>query len=69
MTNPPDLEHDSAPKTPNPGSTEAIKAGCTCPVIDNHHGKGVPVGDLLHREFWITEGCPLHAAKAEGGAA
>jgi len=25
---------------PNPGSPEAIKKGCTCPVLDNGHGKG-----------------------------
>ena len=28
-------------KTPNPGSDAAIEAGCTCPVLDNGHGKGV----------------------------
>lgn len=44
---------------PNPGSKEAIDAGCICPVIDNHHGKGVPKwgGGTA---FWYTEGCPLH---------
>ena len=26
--------------TPNPGTNEAIKQGCTCPVIDNEHGRG-----------------------------
>lgn len=25
---------------PNPGSKEAIELGCTCPVMDNHHGRG-----------------------------
>lgn len=25
---------------PTPGSDEAIKIGCTCPVMDNAHGKG-----------------------------
>ena len=25
---------------PTPGSDEAIKMGCTCPVMDNAHGKG-----------------------------
>ena len=24
----------------NPGSDEARKAGCTCPVMDNAHGRG-----------------------------
>jgi len=45
----------------NPGSKEAQDAGCTCPVVDNHYGEGVP-----HNEgpvFWITEGCPLHDTK------
>lgn len=27
-------------KTPNPGSDEARKLGCTCPVLDNGHGRG-----------------------------
>lgn len=26
--------------TPNPGSDEAIAAGCRCPVLDNAHGRG-----------------------------
>lgn len=26
--------------TPKPGSPEAIAAGCKCPAIDNHHGRG-----------------------------
>lgn len=41
----------------NPGSREAIEAGCTCPVLDNGHGKGSSWGP---DKFWITEGCPLH---------
>ena len=44
--------------TPNPGSDEAIKQGCTCVVMDNCHGWGT----LLYGKgtFWITETCPLH---------
>ncbi len=42
---------------PNPGSEEAVKAGCRCPVIDNHYGKGTPYG------FWMSEDCPLHGYK------
>lgn len=42
--------------TPNPGSDAALALGCTCPVIDNGHGRG-----LDPRGFWITEGCPVHA--------
>lgn len=26
--------------TPNPGSDEAIEQGCSCPVLDNGHGRG-----------------------------
>ncbi len=39
---------------PNPGSDAALDAGCTCPVLDNGHGRR---SDGL---FWITLGCPLH---------
>ena len=41
---------------PNPGSSEAITAGCLCPVLDNNHGRHVPwPGD-----WWINANCPLH---------
>lgn len=39
---------------PNPGSDEAIKLGCCCPVMDNAHGRR---NDGL---FWIVADCPLH---------
>jgi len=39
---------------PNPGSDEAIKLGCTCPVMDNWHGEK---NDGL---FWYTSDCPVH---------
>lgn len=42
-----------------PGSDAAIKAGCTCPVLDNGHGRGVG-GNGEKYGWWITEGCPLH---------
>jgi hypothetical protein len=48
--------------TPNPGSDEAVEAGCTCPVMDNGRGSQ-RLGDS--RGFWITEGCPLHGVKDE----
>lgn len=49
---------------PNPGTKEALDLGCTCPVIDNHYGHGVPT---LHGEpsFWYTEGCPVHSEGEE----
>ena len=42
----------------NPGSDKAIKKGCTCPVLDNYHGKG-----LGNNQFWINENCPIHGSK------
>lgn len=54
----------------NPGSDEAIEAGCTCPVLDNAHGRGV--GAEPGTQFWYTEGCPLlpdHTAPPEYDAA
>ena len=41
---------------PNPGSPEAVEAGCKCPVLDNNHGRGAIVGGL----YWINVCCPLH---------
>lgn len=43
----------------NPGSDEAIEQSCTCPVMDNAHGKGI-MGDGEKHGYWITAGCPLH---------
>lgn len=42
----------------NPGSDEAIDQGCTCPVIDNGHGRGSYYGG-----FVIDSGCKLHGKK------
>lgn len=41
---------------PNPGSDEALDQGCTCPVLDNNHGRGY----MGPGEFVVTEGCPIH---------
>ena len=49
-------------KTPNPGSDAAIKQGCTCPVLDNGHGRGVG-GNGEKYGWWATEDCPLHGKK------
>jgi len=55
-------------KTPNPGSIEARKQGCTCPVMDNAHGRGY-MGGVKDEDgniiFVITEKCPVHGV--EGG--
>lgn len=42
---------------PNPGSEEAQKLGCLCPVLDNGHGQGSMWGPGT---FIMTEGCKLH---------
>lgn len=54
--------------TPKPGSREAVAQGCTCPVMDNCHGRGYLGGP----HFIMVEGCPLHwppqvAATDRGG--
>lgn len=36
----------------------AEKLGCTCPVIDNHFGKGRPNG-----EFIFDMECPVHSVE------
>lgn len=41
-----------------PGSHSAIKAGCTCPVIDNHYGKGRRED---YNEYLVNDTCPLHS--------
>jgi hypothetical protein len=46
----------------SPGSDEARKAGCTCPVLDNNHGAGF--GGL----FVMFEDCPVHGQKAKAEA-
>lgn len=43
----------------NPGSDQAIENGCTCPVLDNGHGKG-HLGDGGKYGYWVNGDCPLH---------
>lgn len=47
---------------PPPGSDAAIQQGCTCPIMDNAHGRGymgVP-------GIYVYSGaCPLHALKPQ----
>ena len=49
---------------PNPGSDEALELGCTCPVIDNGHGKGMYGGQVTDEHgrtmFIFHEACPIH---------
>lgn len=51
---------------PTPGSDEAVKAGCTCPVIDNARGKGAWGTRGENAVFWINDSCKLHGGKREG---
>jgi len=46
--------------TSPPGSDAAVKAGCTCPVLDNGRGRGMwsKPGEPV---FWISGDCPMHA--------
>lgn len=43
---------------PNPGSPDAVRRGCTCPIEDNQHGLGSDpaFGD----GFEVAVNCPLH---------
>jgi len=51
---------------PNPGSMEAQMKGCTCPVLDNGHGRGYYGQPNV---FVYTVACPVHApARAKTGA-
>lgn len=46
-------------QTPNPGSPEAVSLGCTCPILDNGHGKG----SYSHGPgmFYFSSDCPIHS--------
>jgi hypothetical protein len=56
---------------PNPGSDAAIDANCSCPVMDNHHGRGIPwpredgLDPTEHPSFWVNADCPLHGTASE----
>ena len=45
-------------QTMPPGSDAAIKKGCTCPSMDNGHGKGFLWKGK--KAWWIHRDCPLH---------
>ncbi len=48
---------------PNPGSDEAVAAGCLCPVIDNGRGRGYRGGvkDEQGRTLFVfNAACPVH---------
>ena len=43
---------------PDPGTEEAIKMGCICPVMDNEYGRGWMGQEGV---FIFNMGCPVHA--------
>jgi hypothetical protein len=55
---------------PNPGSHEAVEQSCSCPRIDNCHGRGFPwpredgLDPNEYPSFYINEDCPLHGRGA-----
>ena len=55
-----DQSVDATDMIPNPGSDAAIALGCTCPILDNGHGRGC---DGTGRRFWINAECPIHNRK------
>lgn len=60
---------DDIKTVPNPGSEEAIRRGCACPVMDNGHGRGWMGGvkdENGDTVFVYTVGCPIHDPR-DGG--
>ena len=57
-----DADHPEA-GVPNPGSQDAIAAGCTCPMLDNDLGR--LVGGM---GFYIAGDCPLHGPGARNAS-
>lgn len=51
------MSWEGSMNTPNPGSQEAVDAGCKCPVMDNWRGDPA-MGRI--RGFVVTVGCPVH---------
>ncbi len=55
-----------------PGSKDAVAVGCTCPVLDNAHGRGAYQINGVW-QFWQSVDCvvhntALHAARQGVGA-
>lgn len=45
---------------PPPGSAASLALGCTCPVIDNAHGRGYMGRPGM---FVYSAGCPVHGSQ------
>ena len=60
----------SGPNPPlNPGSPEAVRAGCTCPVMDNGQGRGAYRQNDGSPVFWFKFDCPIHGKAEQVGDA
>jgi hypothetical protein len=55
---------DGTPRKPNPGSDEALAAGCKCPVIDNNYGQIPP---FPPDGWYMIVGCPVHELPRSAG--
>lgn len=58
----------------NPGSHDAVREGCRCPMTENQFGRGVPGAGLFGQPQFIRNShCALHGAATgwtySGGAA
>lgn len=53
-------------KWPPPGSTEAQKEGCTCPIEDNKYGVGVPTANGGGVNYWVNQSCKIHKKLTTG---
>lgn len=48
---------------PSPGSYEAGKLGCNCPIYDNAKGRGAWGSEGDNAIFYVRDDCPLHGAQ------
>lgn len=46
-----------------PGHPEAVAQGCTCPTMENGHGKGARPDDKGGMLYWHNADCPVHTNK------
>lgn len=43
-----------------PGSPEAKRKNCTCPIEPNIHGKGFRPVSSVHTYYFVERACPIH---------
>lgn len=52
-----------------PGTTEAIRAGCLCPVMDNGYGRGWRYVPGRESSYIYSSKCPIHGGLVAAAAA